>query len=354
MPCSGGKRKQGTVAHFSFHPLNSLQVPISALILGTAPLGCGWAGDVSEGEAEATILQALSLGIRYLDTAPWYGAGLCEQRIGKALAAAHSTTKEQVVLATKVGRFMVTKPESAAYGTRVDKGYDFNTDAYHDNIPVWDYRKEGVEESFRQSRQRLQRHFIECVRVHDAEDDERWEEACGSDGAVSTLVSLRSRGEIGEVSLGFNKAEYLMKTVLKFPVGTFDNIMIAGRWNLLDQSAYPLMLECQKRGIKVQLAAVFCAGLLWGQGFYFYRSSVPQEAAEKVKRWEELAKSFNLSLPAVALAFAYLPSCVERIAVGCASAEQVRSNAQLCDVEVPLELWQKAKADGLLPSFLSL
>eukprot|EP00439_Symbiodinium_sp_Y106_P082453 s2899_g21.t2 len=101
------------------------------------------------------------------------------------------------------------------------------------------------------------------------------------------------------------------------------------------------------RGIKVQMAAIFCAGLLWGQGLYMYSSDVPREAAEKVKRWEELAKSFGLSLPAVALAFAYLPACVDRIAVGCASAEQVCSNVQLCNADVPRELWQRAKAEQL-------
>eukprot|EP00439_Symbiodinium_sp_Y106_P008595 s8723_g1.t1 len=194
------------------------KVPISALILGTGPLGCGWAGDVSETEAEATILQAFSLGIHYVDTAPWYGGGLSEQRVGKALA---TVQKDKVVLSTKVGRFIVAKQESSAYGHRVETGYDFLTDGYHQNIPVWDYRKEGIEESFRQSRQRLGRSFIDCLRIHDAEDSDRWEEACSQDGAVNTLVSLRSRGEIGQVSLGFNKVDFLMKTILRFPVGTF-------------------------------------------------------------------------------------------------------------------------------------
>mmetsp|Transcript_12932 Transcript_12932/g.24422 ORF Transcript_12932/g.24422 Transcript_12932/m.24422 type:complete len:357 (-) Transcript_12932:94-1164(-) len=329
------------------------KVPASALILGTGPLGCGWAGDVSEGEAEATILKALSLGIRYVDTAPWYGGGLSEQRVGKALAAAQSTTKEQIGLSTKVGRYIIAKSESPAYGHRVETGYDFNTDAYHSNIPVWDYRQEGIEECLRQSRSRLQRNFIDCLRIHDAETQERWEEACSADGAVSTLVSLRSRGEIGQVSLGYNSVEYLMKTIQAFPVGTFDNIMVARTWNLLDQTAYPLLLECQRRGIKVHMAAIFCAGLLWGQNHFMYSSTVPPAIAEKAKQWEDLCKSFSLSLPAVAMAFAYLPKCVERIAVGCSSAEQVRSNVKLCDVEVPVELWQQAKARGLLPGYVT-
>ncbi|CAE6917203.1 pld1 [Symbiodinium natans] len=335
--------------------LSPRQVPVSALILGTAPLGCGWAGDVSEKEAEATVLEALSMGIRDLDTAPWYGAGLSEERIGKVLAQAQSTaTKEPVSIATKVGRFMVKKTESSSYGHRVETAYDFYTDAYHSDIPVWDYRKEGVEESLRQSRRRLQRDFIDCLRIHDAEDPDRWEEACSSNGGVDTLVSLRNRGEIGQVSLGALAENLVKKTIVRFPIGTFDNIMVAQTWNLLDQSAYPLLLECEKRGIRVQLAAVFCAGLLWGQGLYKYTSTVPPEAADKARRWEEIVRPFGLSLPAVALAFAYLPTCVERIAIGCASAEHVRSNVKLCNTEVPLELWRKAKEQGLLPNFLNL
>lgn len=334
--------------------LKNRKVPVSALILGCAPIGCGWAGDVPESTAESTVLQALSLGIRYVDTAPWYGAGLSEQRLGKALATAQSTTKEQVAVSTKVGRYMVTKAEAASHGTRVDSGYDFNTENYHNNVPVWDYRKEGTEESLRQSRQRLQRNFIDCLRVHDAEDPERWEETCSPDGAIAVLVSLREKGEIGQVSLGFNSVPYLMKTIQKYPNGTFDNIMMARTWNLLDQSSYPLLLECQKRGIKVHLAAVFCAGLLWGQNFFMYRSEIPPELTEKVARWKELSTSYGFSLPQVALAFAFLPSCVERVAVGCASPEQVRGNVELCDVKVPLELWQKAQASGLLPQHLQI
>ncbi|CAK9081694.1 unnamed protein product [Durusdinium trenchii] len=261
---------------------------------------------------------------------------------------------EQVAISTKVGRYMVTKAEASKYGARLETSYDFNTSAYHDNVPIWDYRKEGTEESLRQSRQRLQRNFIDCLRVHDAEDPERWEEACGPTGAVATLLSLKERGEIGQVSLGFNSVAYLMKTILKYPIGTFDSIMMARTWNLLDQSSYPLLVECQKRGIKVHLAAVFCAGLLWGQNLYMYSSEVPPELKEKVQRWKELSSSYGLSVPQVALAFAFLPSCVERIAVGCASPEQVRGNVELCGAKVPMELWHKAQSMGLLPQHLKI
>jgi len=332
--------------------LSPRKVPISALILGTGPLGCGWAGDVSEEEAKATILKGISLGIRYVDSAPWYGGGLSEERVGRALAEVSATMPEKIKVSTKVGRYIVPKDRSSSFGERVEHGYDFNTAAYHSNIPVWDYRKDGISESFQQSQGRLQRSFIDCLRVHDAETPERWEEACGPDGGIKMLESLRAKGQIGEVSLGFNSAEYLLKTVRHFPVGTIDNIMIARTWNLLDTSAYGLLMECQRRGIKVHMAAIFCSGLLWGQNAFMYSSNVPTELAEKVKRWEELTTSFGLSLPAVAMAFAYLPTCVEKIAIGVTSPDQVEKNVALCDAEVPAALWLKAKELGLLPHFL--
>jgi len=332
--------------------LTARKVPVSALILGAGPFGCGWAGDVSEDGATATVEKAISLGIRYVDTAPWYGAGLSEERVGRALAEIKAP--EKIALSTKVGRYIVPKASSSSFGDRVEHGYDFNTAAYHDNIPVWDYRKDGILESFHQSQARLRRQFIDCLRVHDAETPERWEEASGADGAIKALASLRAQGQISEVSLGFNSAEYLLKSVRHFPAGTIDNIMIARTWNLLDTSAYELLLECQRKGIRVHMAAIFCSGLLWGQKTFMYSSNVPTEYAEKVKRWEELAASFGLSLPAVALAFAYLPACVERIAIGVTSPEQVELYVALCNADVPVALWRKAKELGLLPPLLEI
>jgi len=156
------------------------------------------------------------------------------------------------------------------------------------------------------------------------------------------------------VSLGFNSAPFLLETIQKYPIGTIDNIMIARTWNLLDQSAYDLLLECQRRGIKVHMAAIFCAGLLWGQKCFMYSSSVPEDMVKKTERWEELAKSFGLSLPQVAMAFAYLPACVERIAFGATSPTQVVDNVELCNVEVPNSLWKRAQEVGLLMNTLKL
>eukprot|EP00927_Polykrikos_kofoidii_P040871 TRINITY_DN34860_c0_g2_i1.p1 TRINITY_DN34860_c0_g2~~TRINITY_DN34860_c0_g2_i1.p1 ORF type:complete len:412 (+),score=65.83 TRINITY_DN34860_c0_g2_i1:111-1238(+) len=352
------------------------RVPVSALIVGTGPLGCGWAGDVEDEVAHATIAKGVELGVRYVDSAPWYGGGLAEERVGAALVTDSSTappagtvgggdegdksvvmgSSERVKLSTKVGRYIVSEAESKAgvLESRVETGYDFNTQKYHSNVVVWDYRGPGIRESARQSAKRLRVGFIDCLRVHDAEDEERWTEATAPGGAVETLVAMRDAGEIGEVSLGFNSESHLLRTIRNFPQGTFDNIMVARTWNLLDTSAYELLTECQQRGIKVHMAAVFCAGLLWGRSLFMYSSTVPPEMAERAKRWNALAESFNVPLAAVALAFAYLPECVEKVAFGAASPEEVVANVSLCDISVPPEIWGRAKADGLLPAFLNI
>ena len=118
--------------------------------------------------------------------------------------------------------------------------------------------------------------------------------------------------------------------------------MIAGIWNLIDLSGLEVLLECQKRGIKVVPAGVFGSGLLWGSTHFRYESVTP-EVAEKTKQWKELATKYGVTLPGVALAFAYLPLCVETVCAGCKSARHVDTNVALCKDEVPAALWKEAR-----------
>eukprot|EP00928_Gymnodinium_smaydae_P045000 TRINITY_DN30039_c0_g1_i1.p1 TRINITY_DN30039_c0_g1~~TRINITY_DN30039_c0_g1_i1.p1 ORF type:complete len:211 (+),score=43.35 TRINITY_DN30039_c0_g1_i1:119-751(+) len=201
---------------------------------------------------------------------------------------------------------------------------------------------------------RLRTASIRCLRVHDAEDEERWAEATAAGGAIETLVSLREEGKIAHVSLGFNTVEYLLRSLRRFPDGTFDNIMVARTWNLLDTSAYGLLAECQSRGVKVHMAAVFCSGLLWGREAFMYSAEVPAEMAAKAQRWKEFSASRGFPLPAVALAFAYLPACVEHVAFGATSADEVAANVDLCRYDIPADFWREAQQQGLLPDYLAL
>merc|ERR1712032_1070237 len=102
-------------------------------------------------------------------------------------------------------------------------------------------------------------------------------------------VKLRSDGKIGEVSMGMNSSGYLLKYIRKYPTGTFDNIMMAGCWNLIDQDGLELLQECQSRGIKVTNVGIFASGALWGSVHYKYEG-IPTEVAAKIKQWKTLAE----------------------------------------------------------------
>ena len=251
----------------------STRVPtIENLIFGGSTIGCLYK-EVTEDQAKDALEEAIKCGITHFDTAPWYGAGLSETRLGKYLPK--EVDGKKLVISTKSGRIIKEKTK-VVEGDRVEKGYSdgFKTDNYHKNIPVAIYTHEGIVESVKQSKQRLQRDFIDCLRLHDAEDEERYAEATAPGAAIETMVELKKKGEIGEVSLGMNSSEFLFRFVKKYPAGTFDNIMMAGCWNLIDQDGYDLLVECQNKNIKVTNVGIFASGLLAGSTHYKYNSNV--------------------------------------------------------------------------------
>lgn len=317
---------------------------VDALIFGGAPIGCLYR-DVSEEEAKKTIDAAVEIGIKYFDTAPLYGAGLSEERFGKYCPP-------DVKISTKCGR--IVKKEKAL--TDEDRGklgdaelYAklFRTEKYHENLPLQDYTGDGTLESIRQSKERLRRDVIQNMRLHDAEDDERFQTVTSPGSAVDTMIELKKRGEILELSLGCNKPDYLLRYVEKYPEGVFTNVMVAGCWNLLDQSAYDLLVACEKKNIKIHNVAVFASGCLFGGAYYRYEPITP-EIREKVEKWQSLCSKYSLDIRVVALSFGLLPDVVERVAIGMANEQEVRSNAELLGIPVPVELWHEAKTQGLI------
>jgi len=312
------------------------------MMFGASGLGCLYA-DVSPEQATAVFDAVVKAGITYVDTAPWYGAGLSESRTGE-----YFKDKTGFTFSTKCGR--IIKPVAEADKTKeaVETGYSgsFITDKYHKNIPVATYTAEGIRESFKQSCERMQMTSFQSLRLHDAENPERWAEATDG-GGVEAMVALRAEGKIKEVSMGMNSSEYLLKYLRKYPAGTFDSIMMAGCFNLIDQDGVELLLECQKLGVKVTNVGIFASGALWGSTHYKYEG-IPPAIVEKIKKWKELSEKYGLTLPQVALNFAVMPDVVEMVAFGCKKVEQVKTNMDLCGKAVPLDLWKEAKASGLI------
>lgn len=320
-------------------------------MFGASGLGCLYI-DVSTEQANACLEEVMAHDIKYWDTAPWYGAGLSESRIGDFM----STKKmpADFKLSTKCGRIIKPVADVSMEDPRVEKGYfdGFKTEKYHNNVPVTDYTREGIMESFRQSCERLKVDKIHCMRLHDAENEDRFNE-CTEQGGIDALVELRSQGKIKEISMGFNSSEYLLKFLRKYPAGTFDNIMMAGCWNLIDTDGLELLQECQARGTKVANVGIFASGVLVGGSTYKY-GPAPQWVLERKEAWKSLAEKYGFTLMQVAMNFALLPDCVENVAFGCKAAERVKGNIDLLGKQVPVELWREAKEAGLIAADVPL
>lgn len=244
-------------------------------------------------------------------TSPW--------RLGRAVAM-HGAGLP-VRLWSKVGR--VLKPHAEVTPEeqpRVERGNMpghpgcIFPDSPTDVSPVLDYTGEGVRRSHADSLTRLGAAAVEGLRVHDAEDEERFAQAMAPGGGVDALVELREKGVIKSVSLGMNDPKYVMRMITGKAPGTFDSIMSAGAWNLIDQDGYALMLECQRRGIKVHNAGIFASGLLVGGSHYKY-APAPAEVLQRRESWTQLADKYGVPLPAVAIAFALSPAVVQKAAV---------------------------------------
>jgi|TARA_B100001142_G_scaffold313867_2_gene350788 D-threo-aldose 1-dehydrogenase len=146
-----------------------------------------------------------------------------------------------------------------------------------------------------------------------------------------------------------NDPAYTMRMIRGKPRGTFDSIMLAGAWNLLDQDGFEVLLECQRRDIKVHVAGIFASGILVGGSTYKYDVASP-EIIRRRELWSDLADTFGAPLPAVAIAFALLPAIVEKVAVGVKSAEEVHATVHWLESASRLnpQLWVEAKQRGLL------
>jgi len=315
---------------------------VRSLAFGASGIGCLFA-DVPPDQAAATVEAALQLGIDYVDTAPWYGAGLSEARLGALLEA-----RPAVTLSTKCGRVVRSLEDVRRRGEVAEPHYKghFVTEAYHNDVPVADYTADGIRESFRQSCARLRCSKLAMLRLHDAEGEERFA-AAARGGAVEAMLELRKGGQVAEIGLGMGSAEYALRYLRKYPTGTFDSLMLAGCWNLIDQDGLEVLEECQRLGVRVLNVGVFASGILWGGQHYKY-GAIPAAVRDKAKAWQFLAAEFGFTLPEVAVAFALLPAVVERVAVGCSTPEEVECNVALCGKHVPAALWQAAKLRGLL------
>jgi D-threo-aldose 1-dehydrogenase len=284
---------------------------VTELGFGGASVGNLYRATTDE-ESAATIEAAWSGGIRFFDTAPHYGLGLSERRLGAGLAA---HPRSEYVLSTKIGRLL--EPNPAPTGSDLaTAGFDVPDDL----VRRFDFSRDGVLRSLESSLDRLRTDRIDIVFVHDADD--HVETAIRE--AVPALISLREQGVIGAVGVGMNQWEAPLRMIRETDL---DAVMLAGRWTLLDRSGAPLLAECARRGVSVVAAAPFNSGLLArdrpAADAHFNYGPVPAEVWERTTALADACERHGIRLPAAALQFPLREPHVAAVVAGMQTAGQV-------------------------------
>ncbi|MCG8965748.1 MULTISPECIES: aldo/keto reductase [Streptomyces] len=314
--------------------LGRSRVEVSRLGFGAAGIA-GLYTEVGEEQAHEAVRAAWQRGIRYFDTAPHYGLGVSERRLGAAL---RDRPRTAYTVSTKVGRRL-----EPACGDGDDLAHGFAVPATHRR--VWDFSADGVRRSLEASLERLGLDRVDVVYLHDPDDHA--EQAFRD--AYPALERLRSEGVVGAIGAGMNQTAMLTRFVRDTDV---DVVLCAGRYTLLDQSALTgLLPAADERGTSVVVGGPFNSGLLADPrpgASYDYRAAAPALLARAL-RLTSLADRHGTSLRAAALAFCTAHPAVAGVLVGARSAAEVHDCADRLEDGVPAAFWQELKETGLLP-----
>lgn len=313
-----------------------MALTLSRLGFGAAPIA-GLYTAVDEDTAAATVDAAWDAGVRYFDTAPHYGLGVSERRLGAALA--HRPRAEYVV-STKAGRLLVPDDRGGA-----DDEGGFAVAATHRR--VWDLSRDGIRRSLDDSLTRLGLGHVDILYLHDPED--RMDEALAT--AVPALAELRDEGAVTAVGAGSKDAAALARLVRD---GGLDVVMVAGRYTLLEQPALTeLFPACAAAGTAVVAAGVYNSGLLAAPepdpaGTYEYGAAPPAVLA-RARALAAVCAEHDAVLPRAALQFPLRHPLVRSAVVGMRSPAEVRQNAAWLDAPGEPGLWADLEARGLIP-----
>ena len=315
---------------------------VSQLGVGAAPFGSLATGDTDRSLAEA-FAALHGAGLRYFDTAPFYGVGLSEHRLGSLL---RSVDRRELVISTKVGRLLM--PVGGRSAGAVEGRYPFEV--------AFDYSYAGTMRSLEHSLQRLGTNAVDIVLIHDV--NRRWQGdlveqryAEAMEGAHRALAELRSAGAIKAFGVGVNDWSILLRFAAD---GDFDCFMLAGRYTLLDHTALDsFMPDCVRRGISVLMAAPFNSGILatgaTQRAQFFYQDATP-EVLERTRRIEAVCARHGVALPAAALQFPLAHPAVASVVTGMRTASEVASNIAHCSAVIPQDFWDELKREGLIAS----
>ncbi|UNK71258.1 aldo/keto reductase [Microbacterium sp. H1-D42] len=296
---------------------------------------------LTDDEAWAVLEAAWDAGIRYFDTAPHYGLGVSEKRLGAFL---QTKPRDEFVVSTKAGRLLRPNPEYVPGGLDTDNDFHVPNDLRRE----WDFSEAGIRASIAESQERLGLAKIDLLYLH---DPERHDLDLALAEAFPALEKVRDEGVVTAVGIGAMTADALARAVRE---ADLDIIMVAGRYTLLEQPAATEVLPaCDERGTGIVAASVFNSGLLAQSepkrdGRYEY-GQLPDELWERLVRLAAVCADHDVPLPAAAIQFPLRAAAVRSVVVGGSRPAQLRQNAEYAALEIPAELWANLAAEGLIP-----
>jgi len=319
-------------------PLGDTGLRVTVLGLGTAPLG-GLMSDVDDTAATEALRAGWEGGIRFVDTAPFYGFGRAERRTGDVL---RTHPRETYVLSTKVGRRLAPDPSPP--------GAENNWVAPLPFRPVYDYSYDGVRRGFEDSLQRLGLDRVDILLLHDIGE---FTHGAGFEhhvevamtGGLRALQALKAEGLIKAYGIGVNETAVLMTALER---GEWDCFLLAGRYTLLEQASLDdLMPACAARGVSVIVGGPYNSGLLAGGDTWNYAKAPPELIARR-DRLRQVCADHGVAIEAAALQFPLAHPAVASVIPGPRTAAEAQANLAHLESPIPSSLWQALKDEGLI------
>jgi D-threo-aldose 1-dehydrogenase len=306
-------------------------------------LGCAQMGNLyrltSYAECLSAFEAAWDAGIRYFDTAPFYGYTRSERRLGTMVT---DRQRQDYVLSTKVGRIMVP-----------DESVGPEEDAYVAPLPfrpVYDYSYDAIMRSFETSRQRIGVFAPDILYVHDigrfthgGMHQHYWDQLTKG-GGFRALGELRSSGLVKAVGLGVNEWQAVDEAMNEFDI---DVSMLAGRYTLLEQESLPLLDRCHREGVGIVVAGAFNSGILAGNRKFNY-ADAPADILARVGEIEAACEAEGVTMQAAALSFPLLHPAVVTVVSGARNGDQMKSNVAWFEQEIPSSFWKRLKEKGVI------
>ncbi|WHZ20361.1 MAG: L-fuco-beta-pyranose dehydrogenase [Rhodanobacteraceae bacterium] len=318
------------------------RVRVAGLGFGTAPVGNLYA-EVGEDEARDALERALRLGVRYFDTAPFYGHGLAERRLGRALSGSR---RDGFAVSTKVGRCIECDP---ARREAITDGF-----AVHGSRAVFDYSRDGVLRSFEASLERLGLDRVDILFLHDVGrlthgDNHPRMLRQALDEALPAMADLRTQGVVDAIGIGVNEVEVCRELMPRFDL---DCIMLAGRYTLFEQApALTILDEAHRRKVKVIVAGPYNSGLLGdphGPGSTYNYAPADPGTLERARRIYAICAEEGVDVGAVALQFPAVHPAVCAVVAGMRNVMEVESALARSSQRLPSRIWPRLRGAGII------